>query len=64
MSEFRISQITKKKIYSVKGMLAPEIVSAVEKDLPVTALAVVEDDTVIGALQKAQAQPRQALISL
>ena len=50
MSEFRISQITKKKIDSVKGMLAPEIVSAVEKDLPVTALAVVEDDTVIGAL--------------
>ena len=50
MGSFTISMITEKGIDSVAGMLAPEIVSAVKKGLPVTALAVVEDDTAIGAL--------------
>lgn len=50
MGSFTISMITEKGIDSVAGMLAPEIVSAVKKGLPATALAVVEDDTAIGAL--------------
>ncbi len=50
MSGFIISQITKNGIGSIKGMLAPEVAEAIEKDLPATALAVVEDDTAIGAL--------------
>ena len=50
MGSFTISMITEKGIDSVAGMLAPEIAAAVKKGLPVTALAVVEDDTAIGAL--------------
>lgn len=50
MSGFRVTQITEKKIDSIAHMLAPEIVSAVKKGLPATALAVVEDDTAVGAL--------------
>lgn len=50
MGNFTISMITEKGIDSVAGMLAPEVVSAVKKGLPATALAVVEDDTAIGAL--------------
>lgn len=50
MSGFTISQITKNGIESIKEMLAPEVVSAIKNDLPATALAVVEDDTAVGAL--------------
>ena len=50
MSEFKVTQLTEKKIDSIAHMLAPEIVSAVKRGLPVTALAVVEDDTAVGAL--------------
>ena len=50
MSEYSITQITEKKIDDVSGMLAPEVVSAIKKGLPATALAVVEDGTVVGAL--------------
>ena len=50
MGEYSITQITEKKIDDVSGMLAPEVVSAIKKGLPATALAVVEDGTVVGAL--------------
>ncbi len=39
-----------KRVQDVAGMLSPEVVSAIKKDLPVTALAVVKDGTVVGAL--------------
>ena len=50
MSEYIISQITEKRIDDTAGMLAEEVVSAIKKGLPATALAVVEDETVVGAL--------------
>ena len=50
MCEFEISLITKRKIDDVEDMLAPEVVSAIKRDLPATALAVVKDGNVIGAL--------------
>ena len=50
MGEYSITQITEKRIDEVSGMLAQEVVSAIKKGLPATALAVVEDKTVVGAL--------------
>ncbi|MBQ7261694.1 MAG: hypothetical protein IJR19_10085 [Lachnospiraceae bacterium] len=38
MSEYMISQITEKRIDDTAGMLAEEVVSAIKKGLPATAL--------------------------
>ena len=50
MSEFKISRITKEGVDSIEHMLTPEVAAAIREEQPVTALAVVEDDTAIGAL--------------
>ena len=50
MSEYRISFITKKGVDSIASMLAPEIVSAIKEDLPVTALAAVDEGVAVGAM--------------
>ncbi len=50
MSEYHISRITKKGADSAASMLAPEIVSAIKDDLPVTAFAAVNDGVAVGAL--------------
>ena len=50
MGEFQILRIEKERAEALSGMLAKEAVSALEKDLPVTALAVVKGNAVIGAL--------------
>lgn len=50
MRDYKICQITKDRIEEVEDMLAPEIVALIKRDLPVTALAVVLDEKIVGAL--------------
>ncbi len=53
MDEFNIIPITKEHLYEISGMLPVDVSSALWKDLPVTALAVLKGNTVIGALSGA-----------
>ena len=45
-------------------MLAPEIAAAIKDDLPVTALAVVDGDTAVGALGGVASQNAFEVISI
>ena len=64
MGEYHISRITDKGVDSISSMLAPEIVSAIKDDLPVTALAVVDGDIAVGALGGIVSQNSFEIISI
>ncbi|MBQ8970253.1 MAG: GNAT family N-acetyltransferase [Lachnospiraceae bacterium] len=53
MSEFKILPVTAEHVDDVAGMLSEEAVTALRLELPVTAFAVAEGNTVIGALSGA-----------
>ncbi|MCR5404877.1 MAG: GNAT family N-acetyltransferase [Butyrivibrio sp.] len=50
MSEYVISQISKESIDAFEGILSPELVYELKHDMPVTALAVAYEGSVVGAL--------------